>query len=301
MDTEWPLRRIQLEPVNVCNYNCPLCETHKKDWVPRRAVTLEEAKSIVQPAANNLEGVVLYGTRGEPFMNKQLEEITGYLKTNTRARVSISTNGSLAGRARAAGLLDAGLDQIIFAIDGITQETYEKYRQGGTLDRVIRNLEQFCSLKHQGGYGTRVVFQFIPMAGNEHEVPDLPAFGYGLGADIVRLKFSTSVSRSRDFRVENTSYPKSTESNGEFRCPMGLDVLYVDPNGYAYPCCYAEGNKDLVIGNAVKEDVNRIWNSPVMREIKRSFSEQSGFIDFCVTTCQNVTRQRKKILPRPGN
>jgi radical SAM protein with 4Fe4S-binding SPASM domain len=300
MDTEWPMRRIQLEPANICNYRCPLCETHKKDWVPRRAITPEEVKSIVQPAANRLEGVVLYGTRGEPFMNRQLEEIVSYLKTNTRAKVSISTNGSLAAKTRAAALLDAGLDQIIFAIDGITQETYEKYRQGGTLDRVIRNLEQFCSLKHQGRYKTRIVFQFIPMAGNEHEVPDIPAFGYGLGADIVRLKFSTSVSRSRKFRVKSTSYPNPAEPNEKFRCPMGLDVLYVDPNGYAYPCCYAEGNKDLVIGNAVKKDVNRIWDSPGMREIRRSFSEQSGFTDFCVTTCRNVTRQRKKILPRPG-
>ncbi|MBW1840942.1 MAG: radical SAM protein [Deltaproteobacteria bacterium] len=300
-DAEWPMRRIQLETVNICNYLCPLCETHNKDWVPRRAITLEEAKSIIQPAADSLLGAVLYGTRGEPFLNKQLEEIVAYLKKKTRARVSISTNGSVANRNRAAGLLDAGLDQIIFAIDGITQETYEKYRQGGGLDKVIRNLEQFCSLKHQGGYRTRIVFQFIPMGGNEHEIPDLPAFGYGLGADIVRLKFSTSVSRSTAFRVENTSYPASAASKEKFLCPMGLDVLYIDPNGYAYPCCYAEGNQNLMIGNALKEDVNRIWNSPTMRDIKRSFSEQSGFIDFCVTTCRNVNRLRKRKLPRPDN
>ncbi|MFC1515432.1 radical SAM/SPASM domain-containing protein [Thermodesulfobacteriota bacterium] len=300
-DTEWPMRRIQLEPVNICNYHCPLCETHNKDWVPRGAITLEEVKSIIQPAADSLLGVPLYGTRGEPFLNKQLEGIVAYLKKETRARVSLSTNGSLANRNRAAGLLDAGLDQIIFAIDGITQKTYEKYRQGGGLDKVIRNLEQFCTLKHQGGYTTRIVFQFIPMGGNEHEIPDLPAFGYGLGADIVRLKFSTSVSRSTAFKVENISYPSPATSKEEFLCPMGPDLLYIDPNGYTYPCCYAEGNQDLMIGNALKEDVNRLWDSPLMQEIKRSFSEQSNFTDFCVTTCRNVNRLRKKILPKPNN
>ena len=298
-DGLWPLRRIQLETVNICNYNCPLCDTNKKDWVARRKIRVEEVKSIIRPVARQLEAVILYGTRGEPLLHKRLEGIVAYLKSSTKARVSISTNGSLLDKTRAARLLDAGLDQVVFAIDGVTQETYAKYRKGGRLSDVIRNLKKFCGLKKEGNYKTRVVFQFIPMAGNEHEVSDIQRFGYQLGVDVVRLKFSTSVSRSNEFRTNNAGYRPSLKKNNIFECPSGLDKLYIDPNGHSYPCCYAEGHKGMLVGNVLRRNINEIWNSSEMVRLRRSFSEQKKVNKFCINTCRYVARAQKEILPKP--
>ena len=181
----WPLNRINIEPVNMCNYRCPLCRTNLKDWVPRRKIELETVKKIISSLAPGLRVVNLYGNRGEPLLHPRLEEIIAYIKSATTAKIRISTNGSLVTDPRAQGLLDAGLDQIVFAVDGLTQRSYSAYRQGGRLEQVVENLRRFCELKAKGDYGTRVIFQFIPMAKNEHELPDVPAFAYALGVDLV--------------------------------------------------------------------------------------------------------------------
>ncbi|MFC1814492.1 radical SAM/SPASM domain-containing protein [Thermodesulfobacteriota bacterium] len=235
----WPLRHIQLEAVNFCNYRCPLCRTHLKDGIKRRKIRLDQVQKIVRPIAAEVSEFTLYGTRGEAFLHERLEEIVSYLKSTTSARVCISTNGSLVTEQRALRLLGAGPDQIIFAIDGITPETYGIYRIGGPFGRVIENLKKLCELKAKVGFRTRVVFQFIPMAGNEHEISGLADFGYALGVDVVKLKFSTSVAGNDTFRTDSLTYRPATPGSKPFECPSGLEKLYVDPNGDAYPCCYA--------------------------------------------------------------
>lgn len=294
----WQLRHIQLEVVNLCNYRCPLCRTHLKDGIRRRKIGLDQVRSIIHPIAAEVREYTLYGTRGEPFLHEQLEDIVTYLKHISDARVCISTNGSLVTESRASRVLEAGLDQIIFAIDGITSETYGIYRIGGNFNQVIENLKRFCELKAKGGFQTRVVFQFIPMAGNEHEISKLADFGYALGVDLVRLKFSNSVNGNDVFRTEYMDYRPPATHSRQFECPSGLEKLYVDPNGDCYPCCYAEGYRSLLVGNALEQNIKDIWNADEMWELRRSFAEQKEFSAFCLKTCRQRAKNRKKILRR---
>jgi len=294
----WPLNRITIEAINICNYRCPLCRTNLKDWVPRGAIELETVQNIITPLTSGLKVVNLYGTRGEPLLHPRLESIVGYVKSASKAKIRISTNGSLVSKSRARGLLDAGLDQIVFAVDGLTQRSYSAYRRGGNLDRVVENLRRFCELKVKGGYSTRVIFQFIPMAKNEHEVPQVAAFAYALGVDVVKLKYSTSAANSESYRVRDAAYRPDLGSNKEFVCPQGMDNIYIDPNGYCYPCCYMEGYPNLFFGNAKTESIVSIWNDPKIWELRRSFAEQLEFNPFCRTNCYGVARFRKEILKK---
>lgn len=294
----WPLRKIQLEPVNRCNYRCALCRTHRRDWVPRRRIALEEVRQLLDPVADTLAVLTLYGTRGEPLLHPQLEDMVAYAKAHTRAKTRISTNGSLVTETRAHRLLDAGLDLIIFAVDGLTQQSYAAYREGGRLETVTANLRRLCALKHAGGYRTRVVFQFIPMAANEHQVPHVADFAYDLGVDVVKLKYSTSVAHSDSHRTGDLELAPEGKDRRRFDCPLGLDGLYVDPNGYSYPCCYAEGEPNRVVGNVLTESPPAIWDKPELWELRRAFAEQRGFDDFCIANCRHVPRGQKEILKR---
>ena len=122
--TKNKLTQIQLEVVNKCNYKCPLCKTMEKDWVPRRHIELDQVKTIVDPVAGQIRDIALFGTRGEPLLHNELDKIVLYLKKVTPAKVTISTNGSLLTPPRGKKLLEAGLDQVVFAVDGISQESY---------------------------------------------------------------------------------------------------------------------------------------------------------------------------------
>ena len=298
-DKPWLLKNLQLEVINRCNFRCALCRTNQRDWVPRRRLSPEEAEAILAPVAENLEVVTLYGTRGEPLLHRRLEAIVAHIKSRTRAKVRLSTNGSLVSERRARALLDAGLDQIVFAVDGLTQQTYGEYRRGGRLKEVLENLRTLCRIKNQNGYSTRVVFQFIPMAANEHEVPEVGKFAYALGVDTVKLKYSVSACNSPVYRSVQARLRTPTEGMQRFECPLGLDNLYIDPNGYCYPCCYMEGYPNMLVGNALSENLTRIWNKPEMWELRRSFADQNGFNRFCASNCRGVSRGHKKILPRP--
>lgn len=293
----WPLKRLQIELVNVCNYRCPLCRTLNDDVV-RRQMTIKEFERIINSVADELELVSLYGTRGEPLIHRGLEEAVQLVRSKTGAAVIISTNGSLVTKQRSQGLLAAGLSEIIFAVDGLTQSSYEKYRVGGQLDNVVQNIKDFCELKNAGAFKTRVVFQFIPMASNEHEVAQVGEFGYELGVDEVRLKLSSSVTSSKSYKTSSSDYHPPSEKGDFFACPSGLDKLYIDPNGDCFPCCYMEGYQRLCVGNALEIDLKKIWNSPKLWELRRSFAEQSGFNQFCSINCCNVARRSRVSIPK---
>lgn len=294
------LREIQLEVVNRCNYHCALCRTLLEDWVPRRHIRLAEVRRIVTSVAETLRSVTLYGTRGEPLLHPDFPAIVALAKSLTRAEVVTSTNGSLLSPKIAAELLDAGLDRVIFAMDGIHEESYLRYRKGGDFGKVVANLKSFCELKHRGNYRTKILLQFIPMAGNEADIPRLAQWGYGLGVDLVRLKHSSSVGRSPVHRTSEGDFRAEADRAAAFLCPYGGDKLYIDPNGYCYPCCYAEGHRSLLIGNALTENLQDIWYKPAMETLRTSFETQHNFNRFCLETCRDSGRLRiKKILPRP--
>jgi MoaA/NifB/PqqE/SkfB family radical SAM enzyme len=57
------------------------------------------------------------------------------------------------------------------SIDGVTQETYQKYRVGGDLHKVIRNIQRINALKEQyRSSKPHLIFQFIVFGHNHHEI-----------------------------------------------------------------------------------------------------------------------------------
>lgn len=297
----WPLRRLQLELVNRCNLRCPLCRTVLDDGVQRRRMKIGEMVRIVEPVASKLEAVTLYGTRGEPLLHTDLERCIAWMKKVTRARVSVSSNGTLLTESRIRPLLDSGLDELIVAVDGLSQGSYERYRVGGKLDVVLDNLSRFCEAKNSGSYATRVILQLIPMATNEHEIERLPEIAAELGVDQARLKISSSVTQDLYFRPRSSTLATADVENRAFNCPFGLDKLYVDPNGDCYPCCYAEGNPEMLLGNALQQSLLDIWRSATLWNLRAGFARGTGHYPFCVETCGSRPPRRKlRVFPPPS-
>ena len=90
-----------------------------------------------------------------------------------------SSNGHLfALQDKADNVIRSGLDTLIFAVDGITQATYERYRQGGKLDLALEGMRMVVARKKALGSKTPLVnFRFIVMRHNEHEIPQAQRAG----------------------------------------------------------------------------------------------------------------------------
>jgi len=288
------LRKLQLELVNYCNYRCPLCRTLRRDNIRRRKLELVELRQVVHSLPQGLENIALYGTRGEPFLHPQLEEAIELLKQKTGAFIDISTNGSLVDQKRAHRILDAGLDRIIFAIDGLSEVSYQSYRVGGTLEKVVNNLKYLCTLKKKGGYKLKIIAQWIPMKTNEKEQDQLESAARDWGVDELRIKHSHSVQRSLAFRTQST-----LSQNVHFpriSCSFGLDKLYIDPNADCYPCCYAEGMRDLRLGNAFEQSIEKIWFSSKAVAMRTALRAHEKYHSFCVETCESRRPKKKQRL-----
>ena len=59
-----------------------------------------------------------------------------------------STNGHLFKKTEESEkLISSGLNSIILALNGISQETYERYRQGGSLESVLQGIRTVVARK----------------------------------------------------------------------------------------------------------------------------------------------------------
>ena len=102
---------------------------------------------------------------------------------------STSTNAHFIDAKKAEEIVESGLDRLIISIDGLTQKTYENYRINGKLEKVIEGAKQMVKAKEKLKSNTpHLIFQFLVVKPNEHEINDVFKLAKELKIDEVRLK-----------------------------------------------------------------------------------------------------------------
>lgn len=160
---------ITIEPTNVCNLECPVCETGA-GILGREAghMTPDQFRTIMDKLAPHTNTLMFY-FMGEPFLNKNSYEMIRYAKDSGIPWVETCTNGD---PVKPDKLVDCGIDEVSFQIGGMTQETHQIYRINSNLERVLRNLQETLRLKRERRPTMQVNSGFILMKHNEHEVDE---------------------------------------------------------------------------------------------------------------------------------
>ena len=132
---------------------------------------------------------LLFWGWGEPFLNPRAFDMIAYARAKG-VKVISSTNGHLFARPEYADrLVRSGLDSIIFAIDGVAQGSYERFRHGGHLETVLQGIRNVADRKKALGSRTPFInFRFIVMAQNEAEIPLAKKLAPSVGADALTFK-----------------------------------------------------------------------------------------------------------------
>jgi MoaA/NifB/PqqE/SkfB family radical SAM enzyme len=138
-----------------------------------------------------------------------------------------STNAHFIDQKKAEEIIDSGLDRLIISIDGLTQETYENYRVHGELSKVIEASKHLIAAKKEKASATpHLIFQFLAVKPNEHEIPAVFTLGSELGIDEVRIK----TAQLYDYKHGNPLMP-SKEEYSRYRLQKdGTLVRIVDPS-----------------------------------------------------------------------
>jgi radical SAM protein with 4Fe4S-binding SPASM domain len=295
----WPTH-LQIEPTNRCNLRCALCPVTAGMDRPSGHMDFNLYKKFIDEIGDYVFLILLWDW-GEPFLNPSIYEMISYAKQKGIKVVS-STNGHLFAKIDQANkLIASGLDSIIFAVDGISQETYEPYRQGGDLKSVLQGIQMVVERKRALKSKTPLVnFRLIVMKHNEHEIPKLKELARSLQVDALTLKTLNPV--NRDFyaqdksedRIQNEFLPDDYryrrfryDSTGQNVIRIKLNPckqLWNNPvihwNGTVCTCSYDPKEKH-VLGDLNQESFKNIWDGAPYRDLRRQFRQGWKKLPLC--------------------
>ena len=92
--------------------------------------------------------LILLWDWGEPLLNPRLFDMVAYAKAKGIKLVTSTNAHLLTDRDMCRRLIESGLDTVIVAVDGLSQETYSTYRRGGDLSVVFKGIR---TLVEEGG------------------------------------------------------------------------------------------------------------------------------------------------------
>lgn len=152
---------IIIDPCNICMLHCPLCPTGVGDTSRVEAIlSFDLFKKIIDEIGDYVYSVD-FTNWDKPPLNKRLPEMIEYCKKVKHISfVKFDTNLNITLTERdAERLLLSGLGMFGVFMDGITQETYEKYRRSEDLKKVVDNLRLLLSKRRGLGLKKSYIYE----------------------------------------------------------------------------------------------------------------------------------------------
>ena len=186
----------------------------------------------------------------------------------------------------------SGLDRLIISIDGLTQETYENYRVNGQLEKVVQATKYLISAKKQVNSCTpHLIFQFLAVKPNEHEIPAVFELGKDLGVDEVRIKTAQfyEYKNGNSLMPENEAYSRYTlSSDGTYElkyktgnhCWRMWSGSVVTWDGKVVPCCF-DKDAQHPLGSLDQWSFEEIWRSKAYLNFRRQVLTARNEIEIC--------------------
>lgn len=229
--------------------------------------------------------------QGEPYLNRYIFALIQKAQQENIYTVT-STNAHYLDWENAGKTVDSGLDCMIISIDGTDQDTYQSYRKGGKLSKVMegtRNL--LAARKQKGSFKPYVVFQFLVTGPNEHQIDDVKKLAKELGVDTVRFK----TAQIYDYQYGSPLIPANPRYSRYKKQQDGTYVIknrllnhcwkmwhscVITWNGKVVPCCF---DKDAThqFGDINQEGFKAIWHNKSYRSFRNALMRSRKEIDIC--------------------
>lgn len=282
---------LSFEPTTSCNLRCPECPSGLRAFT-RPTGMLDERlfQDVIAQVSPALQYLTFY-FQGEPYLHPNFLKMVSYARRRG-IYTATSTNGHFLGQEMAAQTVRSGLDRLIVSIDGTTQETYSAYRIGGTLEKVIQGTKHIISAKRRlRSRLPHVVFQFLVVRPNEHQIEDVYRLAKQLGVDQVVLKTAqiNDFAHGSPLMPEQDKYSRYVQhSDGTFAIRNALDdhcwkmwhSCVVTWDGKVVPCCF-DKDAHYVMGDLRTQTFRDIWYGPRYREFRQTLLRSRKEIEMC--------------------
>lgn len=282
---------LSIEPTTACNLACPECPSGLKQFTrPTGKLNIELHERILQQVHKSVFYINYY-FQGEPFLNPKFLSIIRQAK-QYNIYTATSTNAHFIDQKKAEEIVASGLDRLIISIDGLTQETYESYRVNGKLDKVIDASKWLVAAKKEAKRKTPyLIFQFLAVAQNEHEIPAIYQLGKTIGIDEVRIK----TAQLYDYQNGNPLMPKNEkyarykqQKDGTYQlkyktgnhCWRMWSGSVLTWDGKVVPCCF-DKDAQHILGSLETASFQEIWNNKAYTIMRGAVLAKRNEIDIC--------------------
>lgn len=291
---------VSFEPTTSCNLRCPECPSGLRAFT-RQTGMLENSffRRTIDQMHQELLYLIFY-FQGEPYLNPAFLDMVKYASSK-KIYTATSTNAHYLTDENARKTVESGLDRLIISIDGTTQEVYQQYRVGGKLDKVLEGAKNIIKWKRSlNSKKPFVIFQFLVVKHNEHQIPDVHKLATEIGADAVWLKTAQiydyendpnqlipSINKYSRYKKNSAGLyqPKNKLAN---HCWKLWHANVITWDGLVVPCCF---DKDAThqLGNLSSQSFRETWKSPAYKQFRSSLMQGRKNIEICAN-CSEGTK-----------
>jgi pyruvate-formate lyase-activating enzyme len=279
---------LDLEVTNHCNLKCPHCyrtlAIKNKTFGPQGLMSWELFTKCIDEGAQHGLCSVKFNYQGEPLMHPRLCDMIKYCKDKGIVEVMFNTNGVLLTDELSRGIIEAGLDKIIFSFDAADPELYHQLRYPATLEETQQKILRFLEIKKE----MKSIFpvtriSMVKMKDNEEDVENLIAYWKP------RLDLVTFVDYHNQAGYDTVEGRKLTGNRKtRFACAQLWQRMFVWWNGKLTLCC-GDYEGTHAMGNANQSSLKEIWQGEQYNKLRQWHIEgQYHKIEICKNCDLNV-------------
>ncbi|HEU5168416.1 MAG TPA: radical SAM/SPASM domain-containing protein [Chitinophagaceae bacterium] len=294
---------ISFEPTTSCNLRCPECPSGLRAFTrPTGMLQKNFFKETIDQLHRQLLYLVFY-FQGEPYLNPDFLDMVKYASSK-KIYTATSTNAHYLNEDNAKRTIESGLDRLIISIDGTTQDVYQQYRVGGKLEKVLEGTRNVVKWKKEMKSKTPfIVFQFLVVKPNEHQIEDVKKLAKEIGVDDVWFKTAQVYDYENDPNnliptLDKYSRYKKTSKGYEFKGKLANHCwrLWHDPvitwDGLVAPCCF-DKDAQHQLGDLKQRSFKEIWVNGEYKKFRTAILKGRKNIDIC-SNCSEGTKVWEK-------
>ena len=291
---------ISIEPTTSCNLRCPECPSGLRAFTrPTGMLKKDFFSETIDQLYKELYYLVFY-FQGEPYLNPQFLDMVKYA-SDKKIYTATSTNAHYLNDANAKKTIESGLDRLIISIDGTTQEVYQQYRVGGQLNKVLEGAKNMVKWKKEmNSKKPFIIFQFLVVKHNEHQIEDVKKLAAEIGADDVWFKTAQVYDYENDpnqlipTNNQYSRYRKNKNNQTEVKsslqnhCWRLWHAPVITWDGLVVPCCF-DKDAQHQLGDLKGKPFKEIWQNGKYSAFRKKIMQSRKNIDICAN-CSEGTK-----------
>ncbi len=294
---------------NVCQLHCPLCVTGlRRQTKGLKFMDIELFKDIVEKVKDYATLLQLFKW-GESLLHKDFVEMLRY--TNRyNLNTELSSNLALDGiEDKLEAMVKYRLKHLIVSFDGVTQEDYERYRRGGRLDVVLKNIRLLAEIKKR--YNRRepkISLQFLKNKYTGNQIEILKQRYKEWGADEFYIDEMTTVFKERDIQTYRQWFDEDEiNRRGYLDVPSNMlgkvcyflyTTMIIEQDGSIPACCFTTDPKDDYSNWDGTKTVNDLFNSERFVNARKLFRQRGSDTSLTCNDCSVfLSFKSRRVLP----